>query len=851
MSTPGSGGPSVRSARRRRWLRPSLIAIVSAIILFAGYAVAQSGRAQGWLFKPDRTPPGITLLTPGADARTREPLTPLSFECVDPYVWWSWTSSLDLTTLSLTINGQDFTAKAKVVRLGLDAYFPWLPPRAVRVTYTPTAAEPLPEGETVYTLAIADKAGNPASFSSKLLVDTQGPVVESSTPRAGEVITNVSVPLTYVVRDSGAAVETASLVVKINGVTRTDGFQLTEQLLKVTAPPEGWPQGTLTVLVSVADVLGNPTSAEFSYTVAPRMELAAYPRAVPAQGKAPLEVTFIPEVTTSTAIERYEWDFTGDGTFDRTETVGRNQDWTYTAPGVYDAVLRVTDSQGKTATGTARVVVDNQPPQVSAEASPSNGAPPLAVTFSATATDSDGIAQYEWDFEGDGQYDTTGISNTATFTYATEGVFRPAVRVTDRLGASTRLSVPSIEVRVTQGAPTVTASASPSTGNAPLVVGFSATASDPDGQAITQWAWDFDGDGTYDMTSPGSPATTHRYTAPGTYFARVQATAADGGVGVDVVKVTVNLTLSLRVSLDTIDTGQGGATAIETTLGGDTQVSLVLESRAGSVIKTLVPWGVRLAGSYSDPWDGRDDQGAFAAEGEYRAILLYKLDDVVQRYDLGLTTGGVESNPPRSPIPPQFSPFAGQPLSITYTLSRASEVTAFMGFYNTNTRLLTFYQRVPQGRGAHTIVWNGENSDGQLMHPPPGEAFLFGIFAYTLPDNALFVRSGVHASEFTAGPPIFDPTGLAEDGTAARGQLQFSLNRAGNVELTVHDAETGAEISRKQIPGLQQGPQTLTWDGRDSEGLLVAPGRYRMGVTGIDGSGARGMTIYTLQRVFY
>jgi PGF-CTERM protein len=58
-----------------------------------------------------------------------------------------------------------------------------------------------------------------------------------------------------------------------------------------------------------------------------------------------------------------------------------------------------------------------------------------SVTFDASATtDNVGITQYEWDFEGDGTYDTTTTSTTTTHTYATAGSVTARLRVTDGAG---------------------------------------------------------------------------------------------------------------------------------------------------------------------------------------------------------------------------------------------------------------------------------------------------------------------------------------------------------------------------------------------------------------------------------
>jgi len=579
--------------------------------------------------------------------------------------------------------------------------------------------------------------------------------------------------------------------------------------------------------------------------------LASLPSAVPSDGDAPLQVTFTPNASTNNAIVLYEWDFEGDGIYDRSETVGRVQSFTYTTSGNYNGTLRVTDSTGEQATGAIVISVNNKAPEVTVSLTPSNGQIPLVVNFTANAVDSDGIAQFEWDFNGDGVFDATTVTGTASNTYASEGSFQARVRVTDNLGAVTTLIIPTLEVNaLPAGSPSVTLTASPSEGNAPLVANLTATASDPDGGTIDQYEWDVDGDGSYDQTT--TVATLQNiYTGIGTFYPRVRVTDSSGQQAEDVDKIFVDPQLSLSVSLDTIDPLLGEMVDINTTLGGDTDISVVIEDRDGFQISTLIPFERRSAGSYTDTWGGIDQVGNLVKEGEYRAILLYRLDGVVNRFDLALSTGGAQSNPPRSGIPASFSPFAGDPLDITFTLSRASEVTAFMGLFNVNTRLVTFLQRQPLGRGTHQVVWNGENSDGQLIEAPPGDRFLFGIFAYTLPNNSIYVRSGVHVSSVSAAPSIFQPTQLNADGSPSVSDIQIDLSRAGNAKLTINDTESGVIVAEFTHQGLLPGANTITWDGRDNDGNYVAPGTYRLGVSGIDESGHESLTVYALQRVYY
>ncbi len=75
-------------------------------------------------------------------------------------------------------------------------------------------------------------------------------------------------------------------------------------------------------------------------------------------------------------------------------------------------VLRFTENAG------------NRGPTASFTATPSQGAPPLTVTFNASASaDPDGDPlTYQWDFDGNGAFDATG--SNATHTYTTAGSFQ-------------------------------------------------------------------------------------------------------------------------------------------------------------------------------------------------------------------------------------------------------------------------------------------------------------------------------------------------------------------------------------------------------------------------------------------
>jgi cytochrome c len=83
----------------------------------------------------------------------------------------------------------------------------------------------------------------------------------------------------------------------------------------------------------------------------------------------------------------YAWDFDADGDVDSRQP---NASFTYTERGIYDATLRVTDSSGRSASASVRIIVGNQAPVVNLDTEPDPGEPfqfGQAVTFNVTVTD--------------------------------------------------------------------------------------------------------------------------------------------------------------------------------------------------------------------------------------------------------------------------------------------------------------------------------------------------------------------------------------------------------------------------------------------------------------------------------
>ena len=705
------------------------------------------------------------------------------------------------------------------------------------------------EGSLNLSIDASDRYGNHTNRQFEYIVDYSAPNLIAINPDQGASIDDALQVLTFEIKEANPKEPLDdAFIVSVNNQPFTGIISVIDEQLILT-PTAEWIDGNLTISITALDEFNNTAEYIFDYQVETNLTLQSQPQALPEIGNAPLSVLFTPQAFTSKAITSYSWDFDGDGTYDRSETVGRNQSYTYHQPGTYNAALKVTDNTGKTNIGFITINVNNSGPTATVSADKTNGRIPLTVTFTVNAQDNEGIANVEWDFDGDGEIDTSSSAlDSVSYTYNETGTYQAKVIVTDSLGMQSIVNLPNIEIRAASvESPSVTLSI-PESATAPAAISLTAATYLVDYETVDKVEWDFNGDGIIDLT--GSLSTTHTFTKIGTLYPSVTITDSNGNTAKDIRKIIINENFSLSISNNTIDPFNTETASIQTNLNGDVQTSLVIENHGGVVVKTLVPWTLRQAGSYSDSWDGKGANDTNLPQADYYAVMLYKKDGIEKRFDLRPSTSGTAYNPSRTRMPSSFSPYDNKPLTISFTLPEPSEVTAFMGLYRTNTRMVTFLNREPLGKGTHTIIWNAIGDDGKHVSHPSGNPFLFGIWGYKSGKNTIYLNSGAHITSFKATPSIVVPDSRTENNNGFS-QLALNLNKSANIELTVTDITTGSVVRTHLYTDIANGQQSLEWDVKNDNDEWVAPGKYRLGIRSIDNTGYTSPFIYTVQRVYY
>jgi PKD repeat protein len=174
------------------------------------------------------------------------------------------------------------------------------------------------------------------------------------------------------------------------------------------------------------------------------------------------------------------------------------------------------------------------PLTASASGTPTTGNAPLTVNFTGSATGGKAPYSYSWNF-GDGS--ATSTAQNPSHSYSTAGTYTATLTVTDTSSpVKTATATVSITVSAVGSPLTASASAIPTSGQVPLTVNFTGTASG--GTPPYSYSWNF-GDGSATSTAQNP---SHSYNTAGTYTATL--TAKDSSSPQKTASSSVSITAS-------------------------------------------------------------------------------------------------------------------------------------------------------------------------------------------------------------------------------------------------------------------------------------------------------------------
>jgi hypothetical protein len=206
--------------------------------------------------------------------------------------------------------------------------------------------------------------------------------------------------------------------------------------------------------------------------------------------------------------------------------------------------LTVIDNYGCKSYCKLNVTVLNRPPFVDAGLD-LTGCVYEPIPLCGIAYDRDGfISLYEWDFDGDGDFDWAArtTANTTVF-YEKPGLYIATLKVTDDWGNTSTDSI-NVTIYAVMNQPPI-ADAGKDQRVAPGTVTLAGAGSDPDGMIIL-YEWDFNGDNIFDWSSTYTGVVNHTYTEEGVYTATLRVTDNDYAYALDSVNIEVNLSVVIE-----------------------------------------------------------------------------------------------------------------------------------------------------------------------------------------------------------------------------------------------------------------------------------------------------------------
>ena len=238
-------------------------------------------------------------------------------------------------------------------------------------------------------------------------------------------------------------------------------------------------------------------------------------------------------------ITSWSWDCdTSDGVPPSAPSASPTFSCTYGAIGTFTIELTVTDDDGLAASTTTTATITNTDPVANA-AGPYSGIQNVPLTLDGSASfDPDGVlVSYEWDCDTSAGAGYSAPSTATTFacSYASTGTFTASLRVTDDDGVS---DTASATVTISNQVPIAEAGGPYVGGQGAAVAVFAFGSSDPDG-AIVEYAWDCDGDGTFEVIGASETGATCTYATAGSYTATLRVTDTSGATATDTASITI------------------------------------------------------------------------------------------------------------------------------------------------------------------------------------------------------------------------------------------------------------------------------------------------------------------------
>lgn len=268
-----------------------------------------------------------------------------------------------------------------------------------------------------------------------------------------------------------------------------------------------------------------------------------------------------------------DWDNDGEFDDDVLDSPLNTQQHVFLDEGQYFVGVRVRDDDNGIAVGNTQIQVNNVAPSAQI-AGPGGGLEGQPIPFSCAGSDpgNDPLV-YDWDLDGDGQFEVLGGANEQSPVFPQEAVYTIQCRVSDGDGG---VDIATADIVISNDIPTLEIdAASPQNEGAEVVVRAIA---EEQGDDELSYTFDFDDDGMpeiADVSGPGADIGRHIYPDQGLYTVRVTVDDGTDAISATVIMDIRNVAPTVLLSSNSpVDEGGQLTLTAEVSDPGDDTITL-------------------------------------------------------------------------------------------------------------------------------------------------------------------------------------------------------------------------------------------------------------------------------------
>ncbi|VAW49570.1 FIG00566442: hypothetical protein [hydrothermal vent metagenome] len=273
-----------------------------------------------------------------------------------------------------------------------------------------------------------------------------------------------------------------------------------------------------------------------------------------------------------------------------------------------------------------------------------------------------------------------------------------------------------------------------------------------------------------------------------------------------------------------------GTLSIKYTIDKDVDVTVkVYDLKNNQLVRTLLDNQARLAGQYSESWDGKDDFGQSLNGAHYFSISAKESSSgQIGEYNPLFVTGPVDII--NGSVTASLNPYRGEQITFSYDLVVPAVVRLGIGIPGDMAPKKAFLESF-QGV-SNTGFWDGRDDNGDIV-AGASNYIIYGV-AHLVPDNFIFFSKELNIKISVI---IADPHGIYpfyQEYTT----ITYDLFEA--LTVTVEIVSPSGSVVKTLVNAQAQsgGSYSVVWDGTGNNGGIIADqGEYKIRVIGVDGNG--------------